>query len=204
MKKSKLSRIAGLATVCLSIFFMTTAFTGTTEHNNENSNIEVKRKSENRKMKFLSQWKASKEYTLELIDAMPKKDFNYKPIKVDTVRTFAQQMKHLGAIIYGMNSIFIKDEAPVAPDPDFENKGLSKEEIRAFITSSFDVVTETVSKMTEKELYEEREMMFMPSKPMLTKFEYLDFVRDHCAHHRGQVVSYLRANGITPPAYKYY
>ncbi len=153
---------------------------------------------------FLSQWEVSKTYTLELIEAMPEKSFNYKPVDVDSVRTYAQQFKHLGIVIFGMNSIFIKDEEPQIPDPNLEQQGLSKTEVKAFIAASFDAMSESVKGLSEKQLNEKRVMLFMPGKPELTKFQYLDFVRDHCAHHRGQAIMYLRNFGITPPAYKYF
>ncbi len=161
-------------------------------------------KAADRKALFLGQWETSKIYTLEIIEAMPEGSFDFKPMGVDSVRTFAQQLKHLGVVIFGMNSVFIKDEAPMAPDPDIENTGLSKAEVKAFVESSFDMVTATVKGMSDEELSEEREMMFMPGKPKFTKYEYLDFIRDHCAHHRGQALVYLRSAGITPPIYKYF
>lgn len=169
-----------------------------------NKESQEEKKGEARKAFFLGQWETAKVYTLELIDAMPEDAFDHMPQGADGVRTYAQQFKHLGAVALGMNSIFIKDEAPMPPDPNIEKTGLSKAEVKVFVTSAFDTVSETVKGMTDKQLTEKREMIYMPGEPSFTKYQYLDFIRDHCAHQRGQVLVYLRSRGISPPAYKYF
>lgn len=153
---------------------------------------------------FLATWAESKKYTLEVAEAMPADSYGSKPYDVDSVRSFAQMLKHLGAINFGINSIFFKDEAPVQPDPDFENQGLSKPEIIGFLNMSFDAVTETISGMSDKELNESREFMFLPQKPVYARHTYLGFMLDHTTHHRAQLLIYLRSQHITPPSYTYF
>ncbi len=159
--------------------------------------------SAQRKADFLMYWQEAKTYTLAVANAMPAKHYRFKPSKADTVRTFAQQFKHLGALNFGVASIYLKDEAPTPPDPEFENKDLEKEKIIGFLTASYDAVTNAVKALTPKQLEEVRPLLSVPSQPKFTKFIYLDFLRDHNTHHRAQAISYLRAKGIAPSGYQF-
>lgn len=194
----------------IGLSIMMYSFTTAKEKGNSNTKencyfTEVsEKKSSERKENFLATWQVSKTYTLQVIDAMPSSKFNYKPVKVDSVRTFAQQFKHLGGILQGMNSIFLNDQPPVAPPSDFEKTGLTKSEIKEFVNASFDAVTKTVKGMSDNDLKEKRTMIFMPNKPDYSKYAYLDFMREHTAHHRAQTLVYLRLNRITPPAQQYF
>jgi uncharacterized damage-inducible protein DinB len=55
-----------------------------------------------------------------------------------------------------------------------------------------------ISGLTEKTATEEISM----GRNKLAKWKTLLFCAEHIAHHRGQIVVYLRLNGITPPQYK--
>ncbi len=159
--------------------------------------------SAQRKADFLILWQEAKEYSLAVAEAMPAKHYRFKPSKVDSVRTFAQQFKHLGALNFGVAKIYLQDEAPTAPDPEFENKDLEKEKIIGFLTASYDVVSKAVTSLSPKQLEEMRPLLSAPNQPEFSKFIYLDFLRDHNTHHRAQAISYLRAKGLAPSNYQF-
>jgi uncharacterized damage-inducible protein DinB len=190
------------------IFIITILLAPNVYSNEKNTNkfakIGIHQNDEDEKKEFLLKWNQAKLYTMEVIKAMPKQSFNHKIVPVDSVRTFAQQLKHLGAINYAVASIFLRDEMPKKPDPNFENTNLSKSEILKFVEASYDEVSNTVTKMSVSELKEYRPHLFYPKKPKFKKTTYLDFLLDHSTHHRGQLISYLRNNNIKPPQYRFF
>lgn len=153
---------------------------------------------------FLPIWKQMKAYTLEIADAMPAEKYNAKPGGVDSVRSFAQQMKHLAGTMHFVNNVFLKGEAPTPPDPEFENTGLSKDEIKGFLSMSFDAVATTIEGMTDEQFNERAVLFFHPEKPEYSKSAYVGFLWDHTTHHRAQAVRDLRYNGVAPPRYRYF
>ncbi len=154
---------------------------------------------ETRKEDFLGFWEEAKTYTLAVANAMPTDKYNTKTSDMDEVRTFAQQLKHLGWANNTILTYALKNQGFPEIDPELENKGLEKEEIIAFLTKSYDDVAKRVKEMSVEELNEKIVLALHPMEPKVTRYEYLDFLRDHGTHHRAQAVCCLRAVGITPP-----
>ena len=76
----------------------------------------------------------------------------------------------------------------------------SKEEMIATIDKTFDLTIEFISNFKQYKL-EERLDYFGLER---TKRQVLLLLADHIAHHRGQMLVYLRLNGIKPPRYALY
>jgi len=84
-------------------------------------------------------------------------------------------------------------EAPSATD---------KETVRKFVTASFDYVRSVLEKLSEKDM--QRNDLGKGSRyGAHTAVDMCLRAYMHTAHHRGQVVVYLRVKGITPPAWKF-
>ncbi len=146
----------------------------------------------------------AKAYTLEVAEAMPADKYNFKPN--DSVRSFGEQMAHIGMSNKMILTIFIKGEK-MDMDPEkgkmMEQKiGASKEECIKMIGQSFDDAIATLKGMDEKALAETFVFMFSPDKPEFTKEEGFAFLRDHGTHHRGQAIIYLRMQGVKSPSYR--
>ena len=149
---------------------------------------------------FSQSWKRSKTYPLEIGEAMPEKDYDFRP--VPEIRSFAEQVLHLANSIYGFSAIIKGEKVPVQPNI-FEAKGKSKKEIIEVLTESLNYSTSAIEDLNEKRanqtvpwggrLYES-----------LTEIPIWGVVRvlhDHTTHHRGQMVIYLRLKGFEPPTY---
>jgi uncharacterized damage-inducible protein DinB len=147
----------------------------------------------------LSKWKGMKSYTLEVAEAMPEEKYFYKP--VDDESTFAFQLIHMANNMYYISSKLIRGTA--APldlkvaENAVNNRKLSKKEAIEYLSKAFDYAEETFAQMTDKTLEEELDYWGGHS----TKRKIVFLLNDHQTHHRGQLIVYLRLNGIKPPKY---
>ncbi len=144
----------------------------------------------------------------ELIDAaeaMPEDKFDFSPEKLNLpgsdykgVRTFAQQLKHVAASNYLIWSP-ITGEKP--PDTVNDGKGpdnmKAKAEIIKFLKDSFAFGHKSVATLNSSNLVEP---MTSSSGRPTTRLFLAIFAPAHAFDHYGQIVEYLRMNGIVPPA----
>jgi uncharacterized damage-inducible protein DinB len=138
-------------------------------------------------------WKNATEYTLEFAKIMPEEKYSYKPVEVEM--TFGEQLKHIAGNMVWLCSSYLNGEKTTL-DP--VNSGNSKKEITAVLEKSFDYARQTIDHLNEKNL--NQQVDFFAGK--MTKRRILMLLTDHVTHHRGQLVVYLRLNGIEPPAYR--
>ena len=153
---------------------------------------------------FAQTLKNAKAYTLEVAEKMPQEDYSFKPH--DSVRSFGEQMAHIGMSTQFLHTMFIKGEAvefdPAASAKMEKEIGASKEKVIEQINVSFDEVISHLESMSDEDLAETFVFGFIPSKPELTKEQGYLFIRDHITHHRGQAITYLRIKGHDAPQYR--
>lgn len=134
-------------------------------------------------------------------DAMPENKYSFAPTNgaFKDVRTFAQIVKHVAAANYGGAAAILKEHPPVelgtANGPD---SIASKADIMKFLQGSFDYLHKALSSINEKNITEQvpnpEGAGTVPKLDIATRFLWHDF------DHYGQMVEYLRMNGIVPPA----
>ena len=124
----------------------------------------------------------TKAFTLEVIKAMPDDKYNYSP--GEGIRTYKALAHHVIYSIDYYNRMFKGNPQPQW-NPGDEN-GKSKTELVAWAEAQFDAINATI--------------LTSAGNDQLTAgvISYLD----HNAHHRGNMVTYLRMNKITPPSYR--
>ena len=150
-----------------------------------------------------------KAYTLEIAEAMPADKYNFRPH--DSVRSFGEQMAHIGMSSKFLMEMFIKGE-PMPTDPEvFANigkmekeMGNSKEACIKALTETFDSIIAMHEGMDAESLKETFIIPFDPNQPKFTKEKGFQFINEHIAHHRGQALVSLRMQGIKAPAYRLY
>jgi uncharacterized damage-inducible protein DinB len=144
----------------------------------------------------------------ELIDAaeaMPEDKFDFSPEKLSLpasdykgVRTFGEQLKHIAASNYLIWSP-ITGEKP--PDTVNDGKGpdnmKAKADIIKFLKDSFAFGHAAVATLNSSNLVEP--IKSSSGRPT-TRLFLATFAPAHCFDHYGQIVEYLRMNGIVPPA----
>lgn len=139
---------------------------------------------------------------VEAAEAMPDEKYNFSPESLKIagsdykgVRTFGEQVKHIAASNY---LIWAGVTGEKAPDTANEGKGpdamKSKAEIVKFLKESFAFGHKTVATLTPASSIEP------VGKNKRPKLFLATFAVAHAFDHYGQMVEYLRMNGIVPPA----
>lgn len=125
--------------------------------------------------------KSAKLNTIEVIKAMPAEKYNYKP--TSDVRTFAEQAAHIAYATEGFTDMFLQK------NPEWklgDGTKLSKLELIELNKKNFDRIIEVIGSTQYQDGLYSGVISFL----------------DHNAHHRGQMIVYLRMNGIKPPEYR--
>jgi hypothetical protein len=140
---------------------------------------------------------------LALAQAMPPEKYNFaptsdlfragSPAEFATVRTFAQQLGHVSGEPFRLLAPF-----GVAPDPSIDVKSFdsltSKDDLIKALKASFDYQNRVIGTITA-------ENAFTPTGPRsLSRVSALLAILNDDGDHYGQMVEYLRMNGIIPPA----
>ena len=134
-------------------------------------------------------------------DAMPEDKYSFAPTNGEFkgVRTFAQQVKHVAAVNYAFGSAILGEKAPVDfGDPETGPASVNtKADIMKFLNDSFDYLNKALASVTDKNALDQIQSVF-PFK--VARLSLASFSTTHPFDHYGQMVEYLRMNGIVPPA----
>jgi uncharacterized damage-inducible protein DinB len=120
-------------------------------------------------------------------EAMPESKYSYRPTK--DVRSFAEILNHVGDISYILCSN-VKGEAP----PAMAAAKSSKAEITAYVKGAFDYCDGVYSGFTDAHLNAPADFFGFRTNKMFI----LTQVGNHDALHYGNLVTYLRLNGLEP------
>jgi uncharacterized damage-inducible protein DinB len=139
---------------------------------------------------------------LDVAEAMPEDKFNFSPEGLNIpgsdykgVRSFAVQLKHVAASNY-----FIWSHLTGEKLPDGLNDGngpanlRTKADIIRFLKESFALGHKAAATLTTDNLLQ------VPAGSKSTRLQLAEFGISHASDHYGQIVEYLRMNGIVPPA----
>ena len=136
--------------------------------------------------------KTSRDFTVKVAEAMPAADYDFKLTPAQM--SFGQQMVHLSQGLSYFLSTF-SNEKPTEAKP----KSAGKDDVIAFVKTSFDDAISQVSKLTPEQLAKSHTYEGHTN----TGTDLLLGMLDHTTHHRASAEMYLRAKGITPPEYQY-
>ena len=124
---------------------------------------------------------------MKAADAMPESKYSYRPTK--DVRSFAEILIHVADISYTLCSN-VKGEAT----PGTAAAKGSKAEIKAYLKGSFDYCDGVYSGFTDAHLNDPADFFGVKTNKMFI----LTQVGNHDALHYGNLVTYLRINGLVP------
>jgi len=128
-------------------------------------------------------------------EAMPADKYDFAPTagKFDGVRTFGSQVQHVAEANYFFFSGFGLSGAP----DDAKLKSLkSKDDLVQALKDSFAFAQKGIDTMTPQNAF----MTVGSGKMQMTRAGWATLVLAHSMDHYGQMVEYLRMNGIVPPA----
>lgn len=135
-----------------------------------------------------------------IAEAMPENKYSFAPTigEFKGVRTFADMVKHAAASNYGMAAAILHEKPPVKLDSQTDLDAITtKADTVKFLQGSFDFLHKALTSINENN---ETELIHSPdSDQPLARLEVADRTVTHCWNHYGQLVEYLRMNGIVPP-----
>lgn len=154
---------------------------------------------------FDSQLSLVEDEMMGAVKAMPAEKFGFAPsaaifvpgqtTEFAKVRTFAQQATHVAEANY----FFYSTVSGLKPAIDVQGLGklTSKEDVVAALAGSFAFARKAIATLTAANAFE---VIKSPEPGFQTRATLAAFGIAHAFDHYGQIVEYLRMNGIVPPA----
>jgi uncharacterized damage-inducible protein DinB len=134
-------------------------------------------------------------------DAMPEDKYSFAPTNGEFkgVRTFAQQVKHVAAVNYMFGAAILEEKPPVELGSENGPDSVkTKADIMKFLKDSFAYVHKAAGTVNDGNLVTPIKSPF--GEGTVTRLGMATLIVGHCFDHYGQMVEYLRMNGIVPPA----
>ena len=131
---------------------------------------------------ILKDFARTRAYTFSVAEAMPEKDYEFKPVKI--VWNYMELLHHLAYSLKWMQDNYVSGVKSEWSPPQIT---ATKKDLIAYLSETLDAV--------EKEL---QRTNFTDEK--ISGFY---FMLEHNAHHRGQAVTYLRCCEVTPPEFPF-
>lgn len=138
--------------------------------------------------------------------AMPADKYSFAPAasnfasaqgaKFDGVRTFAQQVAHVSQANYFFGSKIRGENMPA--EAKNISKLTTKDELLKAAAASFEYAHQSIATITPENAY----VAFDGLDGIHTRATLASFIAAHGYDHYGQMVEYLRMNGIVPPGSK--
>src|SRR5690242_11771650 len=141
-------------------------------------------------------------------EAMPEEKYGYRPAEgrfkkekpefgPAEVRTFAEQIKHVACSNFGFAAEFDGQKPPEACDKGGPSPAKTKKELLIYVRDSFAAIRESLGAIDAKNMFDPIEGPYAGPN---TRLGLATVVVWHAADHYGQILLYLRENGIVPPA----
>ncbi len=136
-------------------------------------------------------------------EAMPEDKFSFAPTNGEFkgVRTYGQQIMHVAAVNYELGAAILEQKPPVdIGDESGPASITSKADVLKYMKDSFEYVHKAIATINETNLTATVKSPF--GEGAVSRLGLAISVPSHGFDHYGQMVEYLRMNGIVPPASK--
>jgi len=143
---------------------------------------------------------AEKEF-VSAAEAMPEGKYSFAPTtgEFKGVRSFSEQVKHVAATNYLFGSAILQEKSPVDINQEKGPDAVrTKADILKFLNDSFAYLHGALSSVTQQNLVDPIKNPWGDAP--ITRFRVALLAVGHPWDHYGQMVEYLRMNGIIPPA----
>lgn len=137
-------------------------------------------------------WARSTRLLTITAEAMPEDKWNYKSTPAQ--RSFGEQVMHVVQI----DSKLLSGLGGKTPAPQINFKATSRADVLAALKQSLDYGAALIKEFDDQGLQERVPGMFLGASASRARLIY--FSMSHSQDIYGQMVVYLRLNGITPPA----
>jgi hypothetical protein len=136
-------------------------------------------------------------------DAMPQDKYPFSPTSGEFkgVRTFAQQLKHVAADNYMLGAAILGEKPPADVGDETGPDSLrTKADVIQYVKDSFAYLHRAVATIDDKNTVIDSPPISPMPKGTATRLGLAVEVLLHTFDHYGQMVEYLRMNGVVPPA----
>jgi uncharacterized damage-inducible protein DinB len=135
-----------------------------------------------------------------LAEAMPEDKWSFKPTQGEfkAVRTFGEQVKHVACGNDAWAKQMSGEKPPARCDLGGPNPAKTKAEILAYLKESFQAIDKVIADTNDKNLLHPNSGQYLGPN----RLSGITATIWHISDHYGQLVVYLRMNGIVPPASK--
>lgn len=142
-----------------------------------------------------------------LVEAMPADKINFTPSSLEIkgsdfkgVRTFAQEAKHLATYIYMLSSAVLEEKPPIdiGKGDGGPDSVQTKDQVVDYMKGAFAFGHKALASITEKNEMDQVSGPFGGQK--MARITAGVFMMYHNFDHYGQMVEYLRMNGLVPPS----
>ena len=154
------------------------------------------------------QWGYQEYEVRSAAEAMPADKWSYRPAQglfknekpefgPAEVRTFAEQVKHVACSNFGFAAELDGTTPPAGCDKGGPSPATTRAELLVYLRDSFAALKKSLAAITAKNMYDPIEGPYAGPNTRLGLAEVCIW---HAADHYGQMVLYLRLNGIVPPS----
>ena len=141
---------------------------------------------------FVKEWTGQKATLVKIAEAMPAEKFSFKATPAQ--RDFGGHVMHIAQI----NMMVLKTLGGTAAAPAINEKATSKADTIKAMSDSFDYGTALLNEQTDQSMA--GTIAGPPWMGPSTRARIIAFLIGHTQDTYGQMVVYLRLNGLVPPA----
>jgi len=134
---------------------------------------------------------------------MPADKYSFAPTdgEFKGVRTFGQMVKHLSATNYILAAANLGEEPPTDAGDELGPEAVrTKAEIISYLKGSFAYLDKAIEAIGQKRTPVKSSPISPLKSAEVTRLALVEESLIHAFDHYGQLVEYLRMNGVVPPA----
>lgn len=136
-------------------------------------------------------WQRAATEVLDVAEAMPEAKYDFKP--TPEVATFREQLLHLAEL----TQRFIDTANGAKSAAHDHNKSMTKAEVIALVKGKLQAGEAALAALSDAQLLEQVKFPF--GDRMVSRFVFWNGPILQFRNHQGQLIVYLRMNGIVPP-----
>jgi uncharacterized damage-inducible protein DinB len=147
--------------------------------------------------------KLAEKVIIPAVDAMPADKFGFAPTDGEFrgVRTFGQMVKHLSATNHILAAAALGEEPPADAGDEVGPEAVrTKAEILNYLNGSFEHLSKAIESIGQTNASVNPSPISPLKKDEVTRSALVVESLMHACDHYGQIVEYLRMNGVVPPA----
>jgi len=147
--------------------------------------------------------KLTEKVIVSAADAMPADKYGFAPTdgEFKGVRTFGQMVKHLSATNYILAAAALGEEPPADAGDELGPEAVrTKAEILKYLNGSFAYLDKAIEAIGQKTMPVKSSPISPLKSAEATRLALVVESLVHAFDHYGQMVEYLRMNGVVPPA----